>query len=67
AEPRDDAPLLITLVPEMVAAVVGWNADRTWAQVDLSDGTVGVSGAGWVQADMLNLNGSCDALPVVDE
>ncbi|KPL85712.1 SH3 domain-containing protein [Ardenticatena maritima] len=67
AEPRDDAPLLITLVPEMVAAVVGWNADRTWAQVDLSDGTVGVSGAGWVQADTLNLNGPCDTLPVVEE
>ncbi len=65
AEPREDAPLLTVLSPEAetFVAVLALNADGTWAQVDLAEGTANMQGSGWVEGDMLNLNGPCETLP----
>jgi hypothetical protein len=37
----------------------------SWLRVDLSQGNLGLSGAGWIPSDAANFNGPCDSLPDV--
>jgi len=56
--------LLVTLVPEGYAAVVG-RTTGGWARLDLAPGNTGLAIQGWVLESSLNVNGPCDKLPLL--
>lgn len=64
AGPDMSSEVLATLLRGDYAAVVG--ESHSWAEVDLSVGSMGLDITGWVPADSLNLNGSCADLPILE-
>lgn len=65
AEPEASSEVIATMVVGDYAAVTGRTADG-WARVDLGVGNTGLGATGWVQESMLNLNGPCENLPMVE-
>jgi len=57
--------LLATLTPQQYAAVTGRTLDN-WYRIDLAIGNTSSNRAGWIEGSAINLNGPCDALPVIN-
>jgi uncharacterized protein YgiM (DUF1202 family) len=64
-EPNPASNLLTTLTPPQYTAVIGRNP-ANWYRVDLAIGNTSSNRAGWVEATTINLNGPCNALPVIN-
>jgi hypothetical protein len=64
AEPDLASSLLIVLHEGEFAAVAGLSGTG-WAKVDLGPGNTGSSVQGWIEETALNMNGSCDSLPML--
>ena len=64
AEADPSSEVVATLLFGGYAAVSGKSGD--WAKVDLSLGNTGVGATGWVPAAVLNMNGPCDDLSVLE-
>lgn len=63
AAPDLASSVVATMALGDYAAVIG--RATSWAQVDLSQGNTGLAVTGWVEEWTINLNGPCEALPIV--
>jgi len=62
-EPNLASSVVATMELGDYAAVIERATD--WAQVDLGQGNTGLAVVGWVEEWTLNMNGPCEALPIV--
>ncbi|MBN1259088.1 MAG: hypothetical protein JXB35_00265 [Anaerolineae bacterium] len=65
AAPDLTTTVVATLVVEDYAAIVGRTGDGAWYKVDLEPGNTGLAVVGWIEGWTINMNGPCDALPVL--
>jgi len=64
AAPSLSAAVVVTMTAGDYAAVTGRTADN-WVRLDLSVGSLGLEGTGWMEGAMLNMNGPCGSIPDV--
>ena len=57
--PSTSAPIITTIFPTVIYNVLGRNAEGTWYQIAIPEGS------GWVSAAVTRRGGDCSAVPVV--
>jgi hypothetical protein len=65
AQPDNTSTVAGLLHRDEFAGVLGVTADDLWAKVDLSIGSTGALGIGWVDQGAILFQGSCGGLPVI--
>jgi hypothetical protein len=65
AAPDSGAALVATLSLNDYAAVIG-RSPNNWYRIDMALGNAPSDQAGWIAEEMINLNGPCEALPLIN-
>lgn len=60
------AIIVIMQPPNDFAAVIGKTADASWIKLDLSVGSMGLYQTGWIEGGLVNFNGPCENLPIIE-
>jgi putative hemolysin len=67
AEADSSSAVIVTMQPPNdFAAVIGKTADASWVKLDLSVGSMGLYQTGWIEGGLVNFNGPCENLPIIE-
>jgi hypothetical protein len=66
ASPDASSQVVLTLMANDYAEILGNSPDGKWFKVDMTHGSPAQAVTGWVDNNLLNMNGPCDNLPIIN-